>query len=79
MKIMEQDIKKIIAIFLKVDNIDSHESLFQQGVDSLNMLQILTEIESVYKIKIPYEELLISNFETVGQICKLVEKLKEGK
>lgn len=76
---MEQNIKKIIAIFLKVDDIDSRESLFQQGVDSLNMLQILTEIENVYKIKIPYEELLISNFETVGQICKLVEKLKDGK
>ena len=78
MKNIELDVKKIIGKILKNKKIDWENSLYQNGIDSLNMLLIVTEIENHFKITIPYEDLLISNFETVGQICRLIAKIKEA-
>lgn len=78
MKNIELDVKKIICKILKNKKIDWENSLYQNGIDSLNMLLIVTEIENHFKITIPYEDLLISNFETVGQICRLIAKIKEA-
>lgn len=79
MQKVERDIKKIICDILKNKNINWEESLYQNGVDSMNMLFIITEVENHFDITIPYEDLLISNFETLGQICRLVVKIREGK
>lgn len=79
MQKVERDIKKIICDILKNKNINWEESLYQNGVDSMNMLFIITEVENHFDITIPYEDLLISNFETLGQICRLVVKIRKGK
>jgi len=45
------------------------ESLFDTGVlDSFGLLELLTAIEEKLKIKIPDEDLIPSNFETVAKI-----------
>jgi Acyl carrier protein len=71
-----QEVKKIVCENLKIEEIDSKESLYQKGIDSMNMLFVLNEIENCFSIKVPDEELLMSNFETVEQICNLVASLK---
>lgn len=52
------------------------DSLLHNGVDSMNMLYILNEIEIRLDVKIPDNELVISNFETISQINDLVCYLK---
>ena len=79
MQKIERDIRKIICDILKNKNMNWEESLYQNGVDSMNMLLIVTEVENHFDITIPYEDLLISNFETLGQICRLVVKIRKGK
>lgn len=71
-----KEVKKIVCKNLNIEEIDSRESLYQKGIDSMNMLFVLNEIENLFEIKIPDEELLISNFETIEKMCILVNSLK---
>ena len=71
-----REIIEIICETLNADKIDPQESLYDRGVDSMNMLFILNNVENHFNIKIPDDELLISNFETAENICNLVDKLK---
>lgn len=71
------DIQKIILNCLnKEEVIGVNDSLLRHGVDSMNMLFILNEIETQLDVKIPDSELVISNFETISQINDLVFRLK---
>lgn len=76
MDLILKEVKKIVCENLKIEEINPKESLYQKGIDSMNMLFVLNEIENCFNIKIPDEELLMSNFETIEQICKLVVSLK---
>ncbi|MDF2841826.1 MAG: Phosphopantetheine attachment site [Herbinix sp.] len=60
-----------------IQEIDSEDSLFRIGIDSLTLLYIINEIEVKYNICIPDDELLINNFETINKICALILKLTE--
>lgn len=71
-----KEIKKIVCENLNIEEIDPKESLYKKGIDSMNMLFVLNEIENCFSIKIPDEELLMSNFETIEHICNLVASLK---
>jgi len=71
-----KEIKKIVCENLNIEEIGPKESLYQKGIDSMNMLFVLNEIENCFSIKIPDEELLMSNFETIEQICNLIASLK---
>lgn len=74
------EIQKIISDCLnKKEVIGANESLLHHGVDSMNMLFILNEIETRMDVKIPDNELVISNFESISQIDDLVYRLKGGK
>lgn len=75
MNLIIEQIEKIICEYLKIENIDPKESLYKKGIDSINMILIIDEIEEKFHIKIPDEELLMSNFETIEQISKLVINL----
>ena len=71
-------IQEIVSECLDNKSIGITESLLANGVDSMNMLFILNEIETRLNIKIPDDELVIGNFETISQINKLVYHLKGG-
>lgn len=76
MNTIKESVKKILNKYLKNTKIEDRESLYEKGIDSMTILLILHDIEINYKIKIPDDELLISNFESIEQIVKLVYKLK---
>jgi acyl carrier protein len=78
MDLILKEVKKIVCENLKIEEINPKESLYQKGIDSMNMLFVLNEIENCFNIKIPDEELLMSNFETIEQICKLIVSLREN-
>lgn len=76
MDLLIEDIKKIVCETLNIQEIAPEDPLFEKGIDSMNMLIVLNEIEIFFNIIIPDEELLISNFETVERISELVWGLR---
>lgn len=74
----ENIINKIIEQVTGVTNINPAESLKTSGISSLNLLMILDAIEEKLEIRIPDEELAMSNFETINSINRLIEKLQRA-
>lgn len=73
----ENTINKIIEKVTGITNINPAESLKTSGISSLNLLMILDAIEEKLQIRIPDEELIMSNFETINNINRLLEKLQQ--
>jgi len=49
------------------------ESLFDSGVlDSFGLLEFITTVEEEFNIRIPEDDLVPSNFETIARICSYV-------
>ena len=54
------------------------ESLIQRGlVDSIGLLQIMTFVEQETGVRVPDDEVLPENFETVTRIVELVKRLQK--
>jgi acyl carrier protein len=57
--------------------VTERDSLIQRGVlDSIGLLQIMTFLEQEAGVRIPDDEVLPENFETVVQIEELVDRLR---
>lgn len=58
--------------------VGERDSLIQRGVlDSIGLLQIMTFIEQETGVRVPDDEVLPENFETVAQIDELVTRLRD--
>ena len=76
---MEQDIliKELNKIFIDVfedESIVLNENSTNSDIeawDSLNHIQMITEVEKYYKIRFELNELL--NFKNVGDLCKAIQ------
>lgn len=54
------------------------EDLYEEGVlDSLDMVRLVTEIDRVFDVRIPAEELLPENFQNARTIYALIQRLDE--
>jgi acyl carrier protein len=73
---MEQFIKdKIEEIaFSRVNNDDLLWT--DKILDSITLVELIVEIESEYNIKVPMNEVIVENFETVDLIIKYIESKK---
>ncbi|MCE2743278.1 MAG: acyl carrier protein [Fluviicola sp.] len=73
---MEQFIKdKIEEIaFSRVNNDDLLWT--DKILDSITLVELIVEIESEYNIKVPMNEVVVENFETVDLIIKYIESKK---
>ena len=76
MDVITERIEKIVCEYTGKKSIDTNVSLFNMGIDSMNLLYIVNEIEICFSIKIPDEELLLSNFETLEKVSNLVKKIR---
>ena len=45
-------------------------------IDSVDLVQIIGEIEETFEISIPFDEMSPENFDSIDAISDLVEKLK---
>ena len=75
---IDQKIREFIVTDLAFDKDDlvlsDDASLIKQGIiDSLGVLRLISFIEAEFGIKIPPEEMVISNFETIAAINALVQ------
>ena len=56
----------------------AEEDLIGEGVlDSLDIVTLITEINSTFDVSIPAEEVVPENFNSVGAIWALIERLDE--
>ena len=79
---VSQNLRKFIQDSLLADHggapLGDDDSLIQRGVlDSIGLLQIMTHLEQEFGVRVPDDEVLPENFETVRQIEDLIRRLKE--
>lgn len=76
--IKNRDISKIVkqywSKFLGIKEIEEDENFFELGGHSLLAIQIITEIEELFKISIPLEDVLIEP--TIGNMSNIIRKIK---
>ena len=48
-------------------------------IDSFAIVEIVTSLEKLFKVKIPFEEMTIQNFRSIDSMSSLLEKIKESK
>ena len=74
--------EKLIEILNELhDDVDfkSEKSLIDDGIlDSLDIVTLITEINDVFDISIPAEEIVPENFNSATSIMALINKLDEA-
>jgi HAD-superfamily phosphatase, subfamily IIIC/FkbH-like domain len=81
---MRSEILKILERFVEIGLGDAHElrdnmKLMDLGLDSLQFVRFMVEVEAKYGFEITDRDLLISNFETIGTLLATLEKYINGK
>lgn len=67
-----EEIKNMFAEKVKVDNINPNMELKALGLDSLDLVELIMDIEEKYGIEFSNEELM--SFKTVEDVLKSIEK-----
>ncbi|ACL77545.1 phosphopantetheine-binding protein [Ruminiclostridium cellulolyticum] len=76
---MKEKIKEIICshTYIKREDLDSigdNDKLTELGLDSINVVYIIGEIEEEFNFSFYDEDMLLVNFETIDKILKTVGK-----
>jgi D-alanine--poly(phosphoribitol) ligase subunit 2 len=73
-----EDIIKILNEFRPDIDFTSNERLIEDGIlDSLDIVNIVAELDSEFDIEIPVEDIAPENFNSAAAIKKLVDGLRE--
>ncbi len=77
---MNNDIKKTLKRFIKdikqLDDFDVQEPLIESGLlDSLDIMNLIAQIDEHFKVSIDGEDLTPENFYDIAAISILIEKL----
>lgn len=67
-----EGIKNMFAEKVKVDNINPNMELKALGLDSLDLVELIMDIEEKYGVEFSNEELM--SFKTVEDVLKSIEK-----
>ncbi len=73
---LAQDILQIIANYkgIAVADVKLEQSFEELGIDSLDAIDIIYEIEDKYGIDIPQEAIDLQNTKTIADVMAVVEK-----
>ena len=75
---MKDQILAIIRNIASDNTISENDHLvFERILSSLEIIELISELENNFGIKISFEEILPDNFDTVDAIAKMVERLKK--
>ncbi len=68
------------AFLAEYVNLDNNESLTDAGViDSISLLQMIDFLETEFSIKIPIEEIIPENFDSLARIDKFLTRMSKRK
>ena len=74
-----EDLYRILKDLHPDVDFDAEEDLIGDGVlDSLDIVTLITEINSAYDVNIPAEEILPENFRSAKAIYALITRLDEA-
>lgn len=74
---MEKLLEILSSLHPDVD-FESAEDLIDEGIlDSLDIVTIVTEINSEFDVTIPAEEIIPENFNSASALMSLIERLDE--
>lgn len=74
---MEEKILEILKEFRPDVQVKDRENLIDGGVlDSLDIVNIVAEMESVFDVSIPVEEIIPENFNSVPAMEKMISRLQ---
>lgn len=74
---MKEQIIEVIREIKHDKSINEESHLIFDGIlSSLEIVQFISELEEMSEIKIPIQEVLPDNFDTVDAIAKMIERLK---
>ncbi len=63
---------------LAFSTVELDDSLWESGIlDSIIIVELAVEIEEEFDIKIPFEEIVTDNFETVSLLIAYIEKKQQ--
>ena len=77
--IEKENLKLIIRKFLdneSIKDIEDDQDLKEIGLDSLTFINIILNLEDLYKIEIPEEKLIIENLNTINKIYEIINEIK---
>ena len=75
---MKQDILALLQEILPQIDFTSSEALVDEGIlDSVSVVEVVSELSVEYDITVPYNEIVPENFNSLDAIVKLVERLKK--
>lgn len=67
-------INQIIDNSISSTSIDIFE---EELIDSFAIVEIVTSLEKIFNIKIPFEEMIIQNFRSIDTIDSLIYKIQK--
>mgnify|MGYP002513926961 CR=1 FL=1 len=75
----QTDMDKIMSILQEIDpyeDFDENTLLFEEGIlDSLSLMHLISELESLFHIHISEEQIIGSNFVTAEKIYEFINTL----
>lgn len=61
-------------------NVAIEDSLWESGVlDSITIVELAAEVEDEFGIEIPFDEIVVENFETITRLISYIKRKQEGK
>lgn len=73
-----EEILKILREFRPDIQPEGREDLIDGGIlDSLDLVNIVAEMESAFDISVPVEEIVPENFNSVSAMQKMIDRLKQ--
>ena len=76
---MREEILEILTDLMPNVDFDNATSLADDGIiDSINVVNIVTELAIAFDVQVPFEALVNENFNSVDAIVNLVKSLQEN-
>ena len=61
-------------------NVAIEDSLWESGVlDSITIVELAAEVEDEFGIEIPFDEIVVENFETITRLMSYIKRKQEEK
>lgn len=71
----EQEIMESLSQIIPADTVVTRDSdLLQLGIDSINFVRLIVMLEEKFEIEIDDDDVLLTNFSSVGQINEILKK-----
>ena len=72
-----EELKEIMAKILEHTNYEDETSLMTDGkIDSIELVELVAEIEEHFQIEIPLDEMVPENFDSIQEIWNMIQKLR---